>query len=107
MILIKKNIEINQAATFDLTLELLDSNSEPLNVTGYTGTASLRKHEESANSISFSAGLANGVFNLSLTANASANITPGRYLWDSKIQVGNTVIRVYEGIATVTPAITR
>lgn len=107
MILIKKNIEINQSATFDLSLELLDANSEPLNVTGYTSFGSIRKHEESANSINFNTSLSNGSLSISLTALASANISPGRYLWDSKIQIGNTVIRVYEGIATVTPAITR
>jgi hypothetical protein len=44
-----------------------------------------------------------------LTANATANLTAGRYVFDVEVTQANTsqVFRILEGIATVTPNVTR
>jgi len=45
---------------------------------------------------------------LNLTAAATANIAAGRYVYDTKITDQNSsVLRILEGIAEVSPSVTR
>jgi hypothetical protein len=54
-------------------------------------------------------GIANGEITLSMTAANTANLTPGRYMYDLKVtdSTDNKVTRVIEGIAVVLPSATR
>lgn len=105
---IKANLVIDQGATFASSIELLDQNDEAVDVTGFTARGQLRKHYSSTNSVSFSTALANGTLVISLTANQTANIISGRYVYDIELvdSIG-TVTRILEGIVTVTPEVTR
>lgn len=107
---IKANLLVDQGSTFVTTLNLTDSDDNALNVSGFTGSAQLRKHYTSSNSTSFAVSLSGntGVVTLSLSANVTANLTAGRYMYDVEIvDASNSVTRVVEGIVTVTPNITR
>jgi hypothetical protein len=105
---IKANLVIDQGSTFASSIELLDQNDEGLDVSGFTARGQLRKHYTSTNSVSFSTGLANGTLVISLTANQTANIVSGRYVYDIELVDGTgTVTRILEGIVTVTPEVTR
>jgi hypothetical protein len=43
-----------------------------------------------------------------MTANSSANVVAGRYVYDCELtDVNGAVTRLIEGIATVTPQVTR
>lgn len=106
----KANITIDQGTTFSTTISLTDDNGEPINLTGYSGRSQMRKHYTSSNSQSFSVSLSNtsGVVSLSLTATQTANLIPGRYVYDVEVISGaNAVSRIIEGIVTVTPEVTR
>jgi hypothetical protein len=49
-----------------------------------------------------------GTVTLSLSANATANISYGRYVYDCEITSNAAIVtRVQEGIVTVTPEVTR
>ena len=53
-------------------------------------------------------GNANGEITLSMTAANTANLTPGRYVYDLLITSPTSVkTRVVEGIATILPSVTR
>lgn len=107
---IKANLLVDQGSTFVTTLNLTDADDNPLDLTSYTGAAQLRKHYTSSTSTSFTVatGGNTGVLTLSLTANSTANLTAGRYMYDVEIiDSSNNVTRVVEGIVTVTPNITR
>lgn len=106
----KANLVIDQGATYTTTVNLVDGNGDPLDLTGYTGTAQMRKSYTSSNSVTFTVttGAANGTVTLALTANATANIAGGRYLYDVELtDAGGTVSRVLEGIITLNPNVTR
>lgn len=106
----KANIIIDQGTTFTTSINLTDDNGDAIDLTGYTGSSQMRKHYTSSNSQSFTVSLSNtsGVVSLSLTATQTANLAPGRYVYDVEVVSGaNVVSRIVEGIVTVTPEVTR
>ena len=106
----KANIIIDQGTTFSTIINLTDDNGDPIDLTGYTGDSEMRKHYTSSNSQSFSISLGgtSGTVTLSLTAAQTANLTPGRYVYDVEVtSASNVVSRIVEGIVTVTPEVTR
>lgn len=107
---IKANIVIDQGTTFQTTINVTDDNDEIVNLTGYTGAAQLRKHFTSTTSYAFAVSISPtiGTVTLSMTANSSANVVAGRYVYDCELtDVNGAVTRLIEGIATVTPQVTR
>lgn len=106
---VKANITIDQGSSFETTLDVTDDNGDPINLTGYTGAAQMRKHYTSSNAYSFVVSInpSAGVVTLTMSANATANIVSGRYVYDCELTSGSTVSRVLEGIVTVTPQVTR
>lgn len=104
----KAHIIIEQGATYASTIELLDENDEPVDVTNYTARGQIRRHYSSLNAVNFTTSLANGSLVISLTANQTANMLYGRYVYDIElVDPVNTVVRILEGIVTVTPEVTR
>lgn len=103
----KSNIFIDQGTTFELAVALTDSSGSPIVTAGFSSNCSMQKDYQSANSIQISTSVSNGQVVLSLTANASALIPAGRYVYDVKLyDFAGNVYRVVEGIATVTPQVT-
>jgi len=105
----KLNIVVDQGTSFFTSFTVNDDGGTPINFTGYTATAQMRKYYTSSNSVSFTvtANSAGGVA-LSLTANATANLVAGRYVYDVEmVAPANTTSRIVEGIVTVTPQVTR
>lgn len=108
---IKANLTIDQGTSFTTTLNLTDSDDIPINLSNYTYAGQIRKHYTSSNSTSFSisGGGNTGILTLSLSANTTANLIAGRYVYDVEITEtsSSSVTRVVEGIITVTPNVTR
>lgn len=105
----KANLVIDQGATFSTDLTLSDENGDALNLSGYTANSQIRKWYTSTNAVSFSTAINvdSGVISLTLTANQTASLSSGRYVYDVEITNGSTISRVVEGIITVTPNVTR
>ncbi len=106
----KANIVIDQGTTFSTSISLTDENGDAIDLTGYTGRSQMRKHYTSSNSQSFTVVLntSEGTVALSLTPVQTANLTPGRYVYDVEVvSAANVVSRIVEGIVTVTPEVTR
>ena len=107
---IKANIIVDQGSTYSTSINLTDDEDNPLDLTNFTGAAQIRKSFTSTTAVSFNVTLggANGTLTLALSANATANVTPGRYLYDVELtDSSNNITRVFEGIVTITPNITR
>ena len=106
----KLNLTIDQGTTYSKALAAVkDSSGTAIDLSTYTVSSQIRKHYTSTNAVSFSAtGNSTGIIVLSLTSNATANLSSGRYVFDVEI-VSNTSVttRVYEGIVTITPQVTR
>jgi hypothetical protein len=107
---IKANLIIDQGSTYSTSIDIMDDNEVPINLTGYTGTAQIRKHYSSSNSTPFAVAIdANdGVLTLGLTATQTGALKAGRYVYDVELtNTSNVVSRIVEGIVTVTPQVTR
>lgn len=106
----KLHIVIHQGATYSQDVATaLHANGAAINLSTYTGSAQIRKHYTSLTKNDFTVTLANtGVVTLSMTANTTSSIVPGRYVYDAEITSNTGVVtRLVEGIATVTPQVTR
>lgn len=108
---IKANLTVDQGSSFVTTLTLTDSDDIPINLDLYTFSGQIRKHFTSSTSTPFtiSGNGATGILTLSLSANSTANLVSGRYVYDVEIveSSSSNVTRVVEGIVTVTPNVTR
>lgn len=84
----------------------------PLNLTGYSGCAQLKRYESSSKTVDFVVGFENnrttGRVNVSIAATVSATIKPGKYFYDLLLQnASGTTTRVVEGTALVKKSVTR
>mgnify|MGYP001345073944 CR=1 FL=1 len=103
------NIVIDQGTTFSLELNLTNDDGTAKNLAGYTVTSQMRKGYESTTKTDFTTAKvdADGKITISLTAAQSAAVKAGRYVYDIEIASASETLRVLEGIATVTPEVTR
>lgn len=104
-------LNIEQYATFSTTINVEDVQGDAVNLSGYTAASQIRKsyYSTSANTLTATVtGTANGEITLSMTAANTANLTPGRYLYDLVITAPDTTkTRVVEGIVNVLPGVTQ
>ena len=102
---------IEQNATFSTTVNVVDSAGAAVNLYGYSASTQMRKsyYATSATIITSTiTGNANGEITLSMTAANTANLTPGRSVFDLLITAPNgTKTRVIEGIVVVSPGVTQ
>lgn len=105
----KLNLVIDQGADFTTSVNLNDTDGNPIDLSTYTSRAQLRKHYTSSNAVSFStSSTSGGVLTLSLTASQTTDIIAGRYVYDVEVvDSSNVVSRIVEGVVTVTPNVTR
>ena len=105
-------LTVDQGTTFETTLDLVDDGGAAINVAGYVFTGQIRKSYYSSNT---TANLtitvtnnANGNLMMTMNSATTANIKPGRYLYDVRmVDTTNTVTRIVEGVLTVTPQVTK
>lgn len=106
----KINLIVDQGASFSTTLNLVDDNGDAVDLTNYSAAGQIRKHYTSLTSTDFVVTLGDdeGTITLELSANTSANLVAGRYVYDIElVDSSNVVSRVFEGIVTVNPQVTR
>lgn len=106
----KANLVIDQGATFAADLYLSDEDGTKLVLNGYQANSQMRKWYTSTNpTATFTTfiNISSSFITLSLTANQTANIASGRYVYDVELNDGGTTSRIVEGIITVTPQVTR
>ena len=104
-------IQIEQFATFATSINVEDTTGTSLNLSGYSVESSIRRSYYSETSVDFDAfvsGEANGEITIAMTSANTANLTPGRSLYDVVITAPNgTKTRVVEGIVNILPGVTR
>jgi hypothetical protein len=105
------NLYLEKGSTFDTTIFLDDVYGDAYVLTGYTANSQMRKSYYSSNAtatFATSIDTSNGTITLSLTAAQTANISPGRYVYDTTITDTNSkVTRILEGVIDVSPSVTR
>lgn len=109
---IKANLIINQGADFITTVTVTNDNGDIVNLTGYTAHGQIRKHYTSTTAyditVSFDDDRTNGQLYLEVFRETTTAMEPGRYVYDVELTDATDVrSRLIEGIATVTPSVTR
>jgi len=108
----KANIVIDQGADFSTTITVTDDAGDTVDLTNYTASGQIRKHYTSNTSydftMSFGTPRSAGQLTLSMGRAVTSTIEAGRYVYDVEItSAANTRSRLVEGIATITPEVTR
>ena len=106
------NLFIDQDADFTTTVTVNDSNGTALDLTSYTALAMIRKTYQSSTATTFTSAFVSprttGQITISLTDTQTAALDDGRYVYDLVItDASGNKTRVVEGIATVTPSVSR
>ena len=106
------NLFINQDTDFSTTVTVNDSSGSALNLTSYTALAMIRKTYQSTTATTFTSTFAadrtTGQITISLTYAQTALLEDGRYVYDLVVTDNSGIkTRVVEGIATVTPGVSR
>lgn len=107
---IKANLLIDQGSTFATSITITNDAGEPVDLTGYTGAGQMRRHYSSLTyiplTINISANV--GIVGITLSADQTTAIAAGRYVYDVELTTAAGVVsRIVEGVATVTPQVTR
>jgi hypothetical protein len=104
-------LTLEQGASFTTTVTVNGSDGSPTNLTSYTAAAQLRKSYYSTTANNFTvtvSNAANGELTMAMSAANTANLTPGRYVYDLLITSPTSIkTRVVEGIVTLLPSVTR
>ena len=104
---------MDQGTTFNNIINITDDiTNSAVNISGYSITSQMRKSYYSANA---SANItctitdaSTGEVTLSVPANVTANLRPGRYVFDVKsVDSANITSRILQGIISVTPQVAR
>lgn len=104
------NLILDQATTFNASIQLVDSSNNAIDLTNYTGISDIRRSYNSVNvTASFVVTLSGntGYVNLGMDANTSALVPYGRYDYDVLL-TSNTgdVSKVVSGKLLVNPTVT-
>lgn len=104
-------LTLEQGATFTTTINVNENDGTPKDLSSYTARSQMRKSYYATTAKDFTLTKTNAVggeLTMSMTAANTANLTPGRYVYDVEIEdTGGTVTRIFEGIVVVMPGVTR
>ena len=108
------NLYIDQGSDYSTTVTINDSAGSPLDLTGYTSTAQIRKTYTSSTSVpflcTFDADRATGKITISLTNVQTNAIKSGLYVYDvliADVATPPVKTRVVEGTANISPMVTQ
>ena len=106
------NLSINTSTNFSQTFTLTDDEGAALNLSEYSYASQIRKHPNSSTAVSFTTTAltpANGELTISLDPSDTADLKPGRYVYDIVLTktADSTKTRVLQGSVIVSKTITR
>ena len=105
------NLVLDQGVDFEATFTIRNENQSALNLTGYTGSAQLRKHPEASKSTEFVISFpnrVNGQIKVAMASTMTAVIEGGRYVYDLVLTSPNAYkTRPIQGNLHVIPGGTR
>lgn len=103
----RSNIYIDQGADFRLTVELFDQNDLDLPISNYTFYSVMKKYYGAPSGTSFTIEKSDNDITLTMSANTSADLKPGKYEYDVMMKKPTGEIsKIVEGLAIVVPTIT-
>lgn len=107
-----QNLIIEAGSNFSASITIDDVYQEIYDLSGYTAASQMRKSYYSSNAAATFVATINvgqGTITLELNSASTANIAPGRYVYDTIIidNAHGVTTRVLEGTIDVSPRVTR
>lgn len=111
-----QNLYLEQGTTFNFTIMLDDIYGNNYDLSNSTVVSQIRKSYYSSNATAqfvTTISVLDGSISMSLDANTTSRISPGRYVYDSLLTTQDThggqstVVRILEGVVDVSPSVTR
>lgn len=106
----RADLSIDQGADFEVTLTLTDEYGNILNLSNSNAAGQIRKSYTSQKYTGFATSINSdsGEITLNLTAVQTSDLEAGRYVYDVELtDAANSIIRIVEGVVTVSPQVTR
>lgn len=105
-------LTIEQGATFNTTITVNDADDNIKNLVSFSASSQMRRSHYSSTAFDFDVSITDasaGVITMSMTSANTANLIPGRMVYDVELKNNETseVIRIFEGIAVILPNVTR
>lgn len=104
-------LTIDQGATFNTVITVNDGTGAGQNLLGFIARSQMRKSYYASSKHDFNVQVTTpniGEITMAMSAANTATLTPGRYVYDVEIDNGQgEVTRIFEGIITVLPNVTR
>lgn len=104
-------LQIESGATFNTEISVNEPDGTSKNLVGYVASSQMRKSYYSTSAINFDISITSpvqGIISMRMSAANTANVKAGRYVYDVEIRdTNNVVTRIFEGIVTVLPNVTR
>ena len=105
------NLVLEQGVDFQATFTINNSNNSPLNLTGYSGISSIRKHPSSSTAYPLTLPFPdrlNGKVTVSMGYTSTGSIEGGRYVYDVILISPNEYrTRAVQGNVLVTPGVSQ
>lgn len=102
----RANIYIDQGTDFRLTLELFDADGDDLATGTFSFFGDMKKIYSTTKLASFDIAKANNDITISLSANTTVNLEPGKYEYDVLMRKqSGEISKIVEGLAFVLPTI--
>jgi hypothetical protein len=108
----KLDLTIEQGATFSRTITIKDASNVAVDISSDTFAGQIRKrHQSGTVEANFSFSITdgpNGEVTATISATDTAAMDTGEFVYDIEwTNTGTNVVRLLEGIATITPEVTR
>ena len=105
-----QNLTIDQGTTWSIIIDVTDASGDIKDLTNYTVRSQMRKSYYTNTYIEITTEVSSpldGEITMSLTAEETAALKSGRYVYDLEIEGNDETLRIIEGIITVNPEVTR
>jgi hypothetical protein len=105
-----QNLTIDQGTTWSIIINVTDASGDIKDLTNYTVRSQMRKSYYTNTYIEITTEVSSpldGEITMSLTAEETAALKSGRYVYDLEIEGNDETLRIIEGIITVNPEVTR
>ena len=106
----RADLSIDHGTDYEVTLTLTDEDGNILDLSNSNTAAQIRKSYTSLTYTEFdtSTNAATGEISLTLSADQTADLEPGRYVYDVELtDASNSISRIVEGVVTIAPQVTR
>ena len=103
------NLTINQGADFSEVFLSKESDGSATDLTGYSGSAKIRKHYGSSTATAFTVSItaSTGEVSIAMTSGKTVGLSAGRHVYDVRlVSSGGDVSRLVEGMAVVQAGVT-